>query len=210
MGQRVVERVPESIPDYYQPAEQKYDIPLSQQFSSSPSPDLTTTPSTFETNYEEVYTPAFQTTTPPTVDQRINKASEIETSLNEVATEEPPVDEGLFASFTSLFSSTTTESNTPDRKEEGQANHSTLSLSSSFFSSVLGYFSLIFSIHLVVTESFLSLYLIFIQCFDLSIFPSPLIFSQSQYVYLQVKGESPGLTSPWLRLQNRTNNQRSL
>ena len=110
LGQRVVERVPESIPDYYQPAEQKFDVPLSQQFSSSPSPDQTTTPSTFETNYEDVHTPAFQTTTPASVVQSNNEAGEIETSMNEVAAEEPPVAEGLFSSFTKIFSSTTVPS----------------------------------------------------------------------------------------------------
>ena len=53
------------------------------------------------------------------MDQSNNEAGEIETSMNEVAAEEPPVAEGLFSSFTKIFSSTT-ESNPPGSEEEGQ------------------------------------------------------------------------------------------
>ena len=124
LGEGVVEKVAENVPDFFQPAEQKFDVPLSQQFSAASSGsmgeevDQITTPSPLVVDMEEVedvYTPAFQTTTTPTTDNSQNEASE---TLNEVPTEEPSAG-GLFGSLTNMFGSST-ESPTQTSQEEGQ------------------------------------------------------------------------------------------
>ena len=124
LGEGVVEKVAENVPDFFQPAEQKFDVPLSQQFSAASSSsngeevDQITTPSPLVVDMEEVedvYTPAFQTTTTPTTDNSQNEASE---TLNEAPTEEPSAG-GLFGSLTNMFGSST-ESPTQTSQEEGQ------------------------------------------------------------------------------------------
>ena len=123
LGEGVVEKVAENVPDFFQPAEQKFDVPLSQQFSAASSSmgeevDQITTTSPLVVDMEEVedvYTPAFQTTTTPTTDNSQNEASE---TLNEAPTEEPSAG-GLFGSLTNMFGSST-ESPTQTSQEEGQ------------------------------------------------------------------------------------------
>ena len=123
LGQEVLEKVPEEVPEFFQPAEQKLDVPLSQQFPD-PSEQVTetyevTTQASLETDhhYQEVHTPAFETTTTPTTDYSQHEASQ---TVNE-ATEEEPSSGGLFSSLTNMLGSST-ESGPANTQEEGQTN----------------------------------------------------------------------------------------